>query len=203
MERLPDKLKGRLARRDARREAKKRQITQSARRALVELGFANTSLRDIAQKSDLSLGMLHYYFDDRYDLIIHCVATYKDAFVGRARAALEPVQGRAQAIEAFAGALATSLAEDTMSHRLWYDIRTQAMFDDTFRPIVAEIEEDLIDVVRLAFDRAGHGETEHAPVHYAVLDGVFRFVMQGQSGDAVRNLEDMKDLFRSVLSRFL
>ena len=60
---------------------KKRPIAESAITALQELGFANTSLRDIAAKSDMSLGMLHYYFEDRSDLIIYCVRIYKQDFV--------------------------------------------------------------------------------------------------------------------------
>ena len=33
------------------------------------------------------------------------------------------------------------LGFNNRTHRLWYDIRTQAMFDETFRPVVAEVEE--------------------------------------------------------------
>ena len=44
----------------------------------------------------------------------------------------------------WAGGLATSIFDDEMTHRLWYDIRCQAMFDQSFRPVVAEIEPGLV-----------------------------------------------------------
>jgi len=35
------------------------------------------SLREIAQNSGFSHGVLHYYFSDKVDLITHCVKRYK------------------------------------------------------------------------------------------------------------------------------
>lgn len=203
MNEMPAKLKARAARKNAKRDEKKRQIAESAVAALKELGYANTSLRDIAAKSDLSLGMLHYYFEDRSDLIIYCVTVYKDAFVKDMKQALEVAEGRDAVIAAFSEALVTSIVDDDMPHRLWYDIRTQAMFDETFRPVVADIEAMLMDVVRTAFVKAGNEAPEPIEIPYALLDGVFRFLMQGQIGGAPRSRDDLTATFRALLERFL
>ncbi|MFT7449151.1 MAG: AcrR family transcriptional regulator, partial [Glaciecola sp.] len=48
---MATKLKVRALRKSAKRNEKKRQIAESAINALQELGYANTSLRDIASKS--------------------------------------------------------------------------------------------------------------------------------------------------------
>lgn len=203
MNEMPAKLKARAERKTAKRDEKKRQIAASAIAALKELGYANTSLRDIAEKSDLSLGMLHYYFDDRTDLIIYCVEIYKQDFVRTMRRALETAEGRDAVIAAFAAALTTSIIDDAMTHRLWYDIRTQAMFDSSFRPAVAEIEGKLIGIVRTALEKSGHSAPEHAEMSYALLDGVFRYLMQGQFGDAPRDRASMTRIFAGVLDQFL
>lgn len=129
MNELPAKLKTRTDRKTAKHDVKKRQIADSAISALKELGYANTTLLDIAAKSALSLGMLHYYFADRAELIIYCVEIYKEDFVHKVAKALETAQGRDQVIEAFTEALVASIFDDAMTHRLWYDVRTQAMFD--------------------------------------------------------------------------
>lgn len=197
------KLEQRAERKSAKREEKKRQIAESAIEALKELGYANTSLRDIAEKSDLSLGMLHYYFEDRSDLIIYCVSTYKQAFVRQIAAALMRAEGREQVIQAFSDALVASIFDDGMIHRLWYDIRTQAMFDETFRPIVAEIEEMLIGIVRMAHEKAGQSVPGQAEIQYALLDGVFRFLMQRQIGTDVRTRAELHASFTALFERFL
>lgn len=203
MNEMPAKLQARAERKNAKRDVKKRQIAESAILALKELGYAHTSLRDIADKSDMSLGMLHYYFDDRTDLIIYCVTIYKEDFVSDITAALEKANGRAEVIDAFSEALVTSIFDHEMTHRLWYDIRTQAMFDATFRPVVSEIEQKLIGIVRAAFEKAGHSELTNVELSYALLDGVFRFLMQGQIGPKPKERAELLATFRALLDQFL
>lgn len=203
MNELPTKLKARAERKSAKRDEKKRQIAKSAIEALKELGYANTSLRDIAEKSDMSLGMLHYYFEDRSDLIIYCVSIYKEEFVQSITDALVKAEGRDIVIEEFSKALVTSIIDDEMTHRLWYDIRTQAMFDERFRPVVSEIEGKLIRVVEAAFRKAGHAVPADIELSYALLDGVFRFMMQGQIPRPTLTRDEMTNVFRSLLGKFL
>lgn len=203
MNEMPAKLKARVDRKIAKRVMKKQQIAESAIDALVELGYANTSLRDIADKSDMSLGMLHYYFEDRADLIIYCVSQYKAGFVQEIADALDTAQGRDRVVDAFADVLSGSIVNDAQTHRLWYDIRTQAMFDETFRPVVDDIESKLIGIVRSAFVKAGHSDPENVDLSYALLDGVFRFMMQGQFGSSPRSIDELKSIFQGLLSQFL
>lgn len=203
MNEMPAKLKARAERKSAKRDEKKHQIAESAIEALKELGYANTSLRDIAEKSDLSLGMLHYYFEDRTDLIIFCVEIYKRQFVADIIGALDKAEGRDGVIEGFAAALAASIDDDAMTHRLWYDIRNQALFDASFRPVVAEIEDMLIGIVRKAMTKAGHAKPENVDLSYALLDGVFRHLMQGRVNEDARDRETMTAIFRTLLGQFL
>ena len=41
------------------------QLAAAALQTLAEQGYARTSLRDIAQNSEFSHGVLHYYFSDK------------------------------------------------------------------------------------------------------------------------------------------
>lgn len=203
MNEVPIKLRVRADRKSAKRDEKKRLIAEGAIGALKDLGYANTSLRDIAANSDMSLGILHYYFEDRSDLIIYCVQIYKQEFVRKIIEALEQANGRNQVVEAFSEALVTSIVDDEMTHRLWYDIRTQAMFDETFRPVVSEIEAMLIDIVRTALRKADSEVQEGVELQYALLDGVFRYLMQGQIGDKPFSRESLKSVFKKLLGQFL
>ncbi|TKZ18162.1 TetR/AcrR family transcriptional regulator [Shimia litoralis] len=203
MNEMPSKLQARAQRKTAKRDEKKRRIAESAIEALKELGYANTSLRDIAAHSDQSLGMLHYYFEDRAELIIYCVEIYKEQFVNDLFQALEGVSGRDQVVEAFSEALVTSIIDDEMTHRLWYDIRNQALFDVAFRPVVAEIEAKLIGIVQLAFEKAGKDPVGDVAIHYALLDGVFRQMMQHQIMGHPMPRRDLKSVFGALLAQFL
>ncbi len=74
----------RVARRQVDKFAERRdQLAAAALQTLAELGYARTSLRDIAQNSEFSHGVLHYYFSDKIELITYCVRQYKAECVKR------------------------------------------------------------------------------------------------------------------------
>ncbi len=193
---VSEKLQRRTERKELKREEKKAQIATSAQLVLQELGYANTSLRDIAARADLSLGSLHYYFEDRTQLILYCVRAYKTTFSERLQASIAHVSGRDAIIDAFAESLTTSIIEDATTHRLWYDIRVQALFDPVFRPVVEEIETMLINAVDVAADKAGVSDPALSTYGYPMIDGLFRFHMQNAiSGNGLprdRLVEEMR-----------
>lgn len=187
MTQTTEKLKQRADKKSAKRQVKKDEIAQSAIKALRDLGYANTALRDIAAHCDLSLGMLHYYFDDKEELIIHCVRLYKEGFVKDLQTATQGIPD----LDAFYAALATSLVQDWKTHRLWYDMRIQAMFDDSFKPVVAQIEADLINLV--SFMMGPNTPVSSARQGYALLDGIFlSFIQTFCMGDKPSHDEIMK-----------
>src|SRR3954451_21616060 len=109
-------------------EERRRELADAALQTLPELGYARTSLREIAQNSAFSHGVLHYYFRDKVDLITYCVRRYKAVCVRRYDEIVAAVD-RADGREAgFADALAATLMADATLHRLWYDLRSQALF---------------------------------------------------------------------------
>src|SRR5271168_1329618 len=59
------------------------ELAEAALETLAELGYARTSLREIAQNSEFSHGVLHYYFSDKVDLICCGVRYYKAKCVTR------------------------------------------------------------------------------------------------------------------------
>ena len=63
--------------------ARRIELAEAALETLAELGYARTSLREIAQKSEFTHGVLHYYFSDKVDLICCCVRHYKAKCVTR------------------------------------------------------------------------------------------------------------------------
>ena len=62
---------------------RREELAAAALKTLSELGYAKTSLREIAQNSDISHGVLHYYFRDKIELITYCVRQYKTECITR------------------------------------------------------------------------------------------------------------------------
>jgi len=159
------------------RARKKDELADHAIAALKQLGYARTGLRDIAEMSGVAVGTLHYYFEDKVDLITYCVRRYKAGFIDEMQSILSDDIDADQIVERFIKGLSLSIRRDAETHRLWYDIRTQAMFDPAFRDVAEEIEAGLIDLVAKFTDRLGLPHVDPTPV-YLMLDATFRFHLQ-------------------------
>jgi AcrR family transcriptional regulator len=192
------------AKRGGKRADRKRELAEHAIAALGSLGYARTSLRDIAAQSGVSLGVLHYYFEDKIDLISYCVKIYKDTFV----ATLDAIMAMDIPSDAIAAGvvdgLVASVAEHANTHRLWYDIRGQALFDEAFRPVVGEIEDALIGLVGRLLGRL-QVETESPVAVYLRVDGLFRYYLQRRLFGDVDALADFRaalgDEFAALAAR--
>ena len=81
---LAESPRERISRRQIDKFAERRaQLASAALQTIPQLGYARTSLREIAQNSEFSHGVLHYYFSDKEELLTACVQQYEAACVTR------------------------------------------------------------------------------------------------------------------------
>jgi AcrR family transcriptional regulator len=183
------------------------ELADAALQTLSELGYARTSLREIAQNSEFSHGVLHYYFTDKVDLITHCVRQYKTKCVTRYDQMTATATTVSQMRDAFAAGLAFTLVEDATMHRLWYDLRAQSLFEPSFRADVAEIDQSLERMIWRVISRiaelTGTPPAFSSSVSYALFDGLFQQgLIKHLAGDP-NAVEDFRIATRDVLARLL
>jgi AcrR family transcriptional regulator len=188
----------RISRRQVDKFAERRsQLAAAALKTLSELGYARTSLREIAQNSDFSHGVLHYYFADKVDLITCCVRQYKAVCVQRYDEIVAVATTAPGLLTGFATGLSTTLVEDATLHRLWYDLRNQSQFESSYRQDVSEIDASLRSMIWRIVTRyaelAGTTPGVTPSEAYAVFDGAFQHALWSQlagNGQAAGALED-------------
>ncbi|WP_217180258.1 TetR/AcrR family transcriptional regulator [Streptomyces sp. AC495_CC817] len=156
---------------------RRRELADAALAAIAARGFAHTGLRDIASHTELSHGLLHYYFDDKDDLIGQAIWQYKSECARRYDPIVETAQSGAELAERFGAEMAATLRDEADMHRLWYDLRNQALFDAGFRDTIVAIDALLSDMVWAVVERFSALEGR-APVvdrssAYALFDGIF------------------------------
>lgn len=183
------------------------QLAASALLTLSELGYARTSLREIAQNSDFSHGVLHYYFRDKVDLITHCVRRYKAVCVQRYDEIVTTAQTADQLRDGFAAGLAQTLVEDATMHRLWYDLRTQSLFEESFRQDVHDIDQSLERMIWRIVSRYAElsGAVPYlssAPT-YALLDGLFQQSLLTQLSGRDDSAEQLRSNVGQILDRLI
>lgn len=157
--------------------ARRRDLAQSALVVIADQGFANTGLRDISAQTEVSTGILHYYFDSKDDLIAQAIWQYKSECARRYDPILETAVTADELISRFGQEIAATLRDEANLHRLWYDLRNQALFEDGFGETIRAIDELLTDmvwavVVRHAELRAKTPSIDRETA-YALFDGLF------------------------------
>ncbi len=169
----------RISRRQVDKFAERRaQLADAALQTLAELGYARTSLREIAQNSEFSHGVLHYYFSDKQDLLTHCVRQYEAACVTRYDEIVATAGSAEELKSEFSAAMAETLRTDAPMHRLWYDLRNQSLFEESFRADVLEIDQRREEMIWRVLSRyaefAGIAVALDPGAAYAILDGLFQ-----------------------------
>jgi AcrR family transcriptional regulator len=215
---VADASRDRISRRGVHKFTERRdELAAAAMDTLAELGYARTSLRVIAQNSTFSHGVLHYYFADKVDLITHCVRLYKARCVQRYDGVLETSRTADELADGFARELTATLRDEAPLHRLWYDLRSQSLFEDSFRADVVAIDESLEQmiwrVVRryaelVATERAsaelGGAELVVGPTEaYAMFDGLFQHALLGQVSGRPGALEELDRRAGALLRRLV
>jgi TetR/AcrR family transcriptional repressor of bet genes len=177
-------------------DERRNQLAESALATLGELGYARTSLREIAQNSEFSHGVVHYYFANKIELITYCVRYYKATCVTRYDDLVATATTAEELAVGFADKLVETIADEAPMHRLWYDLRTQAMFEPELREAVLEIDHTLElmiwRIVRRYADLRGGEPVFSSATTYALFDGLFeKGLLSYLSGDPVA-LDDLR-----------
>lgn len=158
-------------------EKRRLELAESALRTLGDLGYARTGLREIAANSPFSHGVVHYYFDDKIELITFCVRHYKTICSQRYDDAVDAAGTVGELADEVATIMGRTLLEDAPLHRLWYDLRAQSMFEPALRDDVRDIDLLLQAMVQRIVARAAElagGEVLVDDVTaYAAVDGLF------------------------------
>lgn len=165
---------------------RRRQLAESALETLAELGYARTSLRDIAYHSGFTHGVLHYYFRDKADLIAQGVRQYNERCVTRYDDILATATTADELREGFGLRMADTLVNETAQHRLWIDLRSQSLFDPSFRDAIVEIDTALEQMIWKILTR--YAELDDVTLvitpsfAYALFDGIFQMALVSHIG---------------------
>ncbi|MEU0881430.1 TetR/AcrR family transcriptional regulator [Lentzea sp. NPDC005914] len=159
-------------------DARRTELAVATLHTLAELGYARTSLREIAQNSEFSHGVLHYYFTDKRDLIIEAVRQYERVCVTKYDEVVAHATSAQQLCDEFVAMFFDTLVQDATLHRLWYDLRNQSLYEEYFRADVLEIDghrEDMVWRVVSRYAELRDGTPAASPgTAYVTLDGIFQ-----------------------------
>lgn len=184
-------------------DERRNQLAESALRTLGELGYARTSLREIANNSEFSHGVVHYYFDDKHELIVYCVRYYKARCVTRYDEVIAASATADELVRRFAAKLVETISDEAPMHRLWYDLRTQSMFETSLREAVTMIDKALEGMIWRVVCRyallSGVPAGRTPAAAYGLLDGIFQQALFGHLTGRAGALDDLAAQVRELM----
>ncbi|WP_282154108.1 TetR/AcrR family transcriptional regulator [Ruegeria atlantica] len=185
-------------------EARRAELADAALSTLSSLGYARTSLRDIAENTEFSHGVLRYYFDDKIDLITQCIRQYKAVCVRRYDVATTTAATQDELLDGFIEQLSETLLTETHLHRLWYDLRSQALFEAALREDVRIIDGDLEQMIwRVVARNAELGGVKpklSSKALYALFDGIFLAALSQVIAGEDAAISEMEKELRALFS---
>ncbi|MCG7522045.1 TetR/AcrR family transcriptional regulator [Ruegeria sp. Ofav3-42] len=186
--------------RSAKRDEVRRELAEYAITALAEIGYANLAMRDIALSSGVSLGKLQYYFEDKEDLLLFCIDIHVERFIAGLSGALEVELSPEAARAAYIEALTQSVIDNSRIHRLWYDIRNQALFDAILHDKVEGIEASYIEICEELAAKFGMPRNSGLSL-YLAMDSVYRYCIQRLAYGRKMEPDQIRHLAQSALER--
>jgi TetR/AcrR family transcriptional regulator, transcriptional repressor of bet genes len=188
-------------------DQRRNELAESALRTLGERGYARTSLREIASNSEFSHGVVHYYFADKLELIVYCVRYYKARCVTRYDGVVADSTSAEGLLEAFAAKLAETIRDEGPMHSLWYDLRSESMFEPGLREAVTLIDRTLEEMIWRVVSRfaelAGREVRLSPGTAYALLDGLFQQALLGHVDGRADALDELIGQVHDVMPLML
>ena len=140
------------------------QILDGALSCIARDGLDGTSLRNVAEEAEVSLGLLGYHFDDRETLLAAAFELATDRLLETSLASLEGVFDPAERVEAFIrGAFDDAfLAPDYLALRisLWAIARTDDRIAQTEQKHYERYRDKIVALLATALPDVARGELE-------------------------------------------
>jgi AcrR family transcriptional regulator len=190
-------------------EPRRTQMLTAAIDVIVERGFAETRISDVAERAGVSPALVIYYFKTKNDLLAEAMRWSEDGWyaeMGRRAGALPTAAGRLEEVVAMT-CLPDGSGAPEESWAIWLDLWAQALRDPVVRAVREEFDEHIRETVR-AIVRFGVEQGEFVAVDEddfsiafsALLDG---FAIQIALGDPVVDARRAFDLAMRVAAREL
>jgi TetR/AcrR family transcriptional repressor of bet genes len=147
-------------------------------------------------------------FADKLELIVYCVRQYKATCVKRYDGVVADSTTPDELIEEFAAKLRETILDEAPMHRLWYDLRSQSLFEESLREAVLQIDKTLEDMIWRVVSRyaelsgAELAMSSHAA--YGVLDGLFQQALLAHTcGNEADALDELAGQVRQLMPLML
>lgn len=120
-------------------EERRRQILEAACEAIAERGFAAVRISDVATKANTSTGTVHYYFDNRQDVLRQALHFAFDQSISRQLEELGKIRSPRRRLVRLIEMNLPGAVEATQEWIVWMEFWLEAVHHPEMRPVNEEL----------------------------------------------------------------
>ncbi|WP_432409335.1 TetR/AcrR family transcriptional regulator [Wukongibacter sp. M2B1] len=118
-------------------------IIEASHKCLAERGYANVSLREIANEAGVALSQLHYYFGSKKELFKAIMQKNSNEYLQNVEYHLKNTEKPLDRIKFFQ----ESVINNPEATRLLWDFTSLALWSDSFRDVLNDLYRDLSNII--------------------------------------------------------
>ena len=122
-------------------------IINAAYKHISQRGYANVSLREIAEEAGVVLSQLNYYYKNKEGLLIEVVRMTARQYMVEIEEILKVGTGSQEKMSNLVKYFQNMLITNPNLFRLLFDLTNVSMWSNTFRNILNELFDDLADLI--------------------------------------------------------
>jgi AcrR family transcriptional regulator len=172
-------------------------IINAAYKHISQRGYANVSLREIADEAGVVLSQLSYYYKNKEGLLIEVVRMTARQYMVEIEEILKVGTGSQEKMSDLVKYFQNMLITNPNLFRLLFDLTNMSMWSNTFRNILNELFDDLADLIvkyvlvdNTALAKIGYSSTK--TLAQVIFGSLF-----GTSIQILLNPDD-KDLYKAM-----
>ena len=172
-------------------------IINAAYKHISQRGYANVSLREIADEAGVVLSQLSYYYKNKEGLLIEVVRMTARQYMVEIEEILKVGTGSQEKMSDLVKYFQNMLITNPNLFRLLFDLTNMSMWSNTFRNILNELFDDLADLIvkyvlvdNTALAKIGYSSTK--TLAQVIFGSLF-----GTSIQILLNPDD-KDLYKAL-----
>ncbi|WP_026486008.1 TetR/AcrR family transcriptional regulator [Caldanaerobius polysaccharolyticus] len=170
-------------------------ILNAAYECLSKRGYANVSLREIADKAGVVLSQLNYYYGNKEGLFVEVIKFVTKKYIVEVEDYLKKGETAKDKLASLITFFKGMLKDNVGFLRLWYDFTDLALWSPSFSGLLRNFFRDLSDMIEefvLKKSRAKANDYGYSPKHLArlVLGAIFGTVVQAVLDQDEENLPE-------------
>ena len=172
------------------------EILEISFKYLTEHGLENTSIRDLAKETDMSLGSIYYWFEDKEDFIVNAV---KYGLIKSSTRIFEEAFDKINEFDSFIEHVMELAKEEQRSLQMVYQAATSPMFGDRIRKNAEPLNNTYMEYINLLSNSVNVPYEEIKPLVFLFIATLLDFVVWNDYEFSKKQLEYIYGLLQSKI----